>query len=147
MITFEVTQFILMSRLFLFVGLLLIGITACTNKTVYFSEVIRNESDSDMVVYFHDTGDTTNMITYAVDSVIIPAKTEAVIFERGTTGLTSQFNPCKIYADSLSAQVAVGIVTKDLNDTTNFDFSNVSSSKKEGKKCECRLLIKNTDIQ
>lgn len=136
-----------MFRTSLILCLLFVGFTACTNKTIHFSEVIQNDSDSTIVVYFHDTGDTTNVVNYAQDSILIPAKTEAIIFERGTSGLTAQFNPCKIYADSLSAVVTGGIVTKDLNDTTNFDFSNLSSSKKDGKKCECRLVIKNSDIQ
>jgi hypothetical protein len=131
---------------FVFLGLLF---TACKNKTVTFKEVVQNDSNQNVWVYFHDTGDTTNIITYAQDSLLIPAHTEMTIFERSSLGSLDQFKPCRIYADSLSTRVdsIQYIVTKDLNDTTNYQFNDLGSSKKDGKQCECRLVIKSTDVQ
>jgi hypothetical protein len=138
-----------MRKSFFVFGFLGLLFTACKNKTVTFSEVVQNSSSKAVWVYFHDTGDSTNLVTYAQDSVLVPAHSETIIFQRSTLGSIEQFKPCKIYADSLStrADSTIYTVTKNLNDLNNYQFNDLGSSKKEGKQCECRVVIKSTDVQ
>jgi hypothetical protein len=76
--------------------------------------------------------------------------TEASIYEISGLGQTFEYKDCSTYADSIFASVTV-VDTLDfdinLNDKSQWIFSVLDKTFKEGGTCECRVIINNDMIK
>jgi hypothetical protein len=134
---------------FLPVIFLLILLAACKDPSVKYNQVIQNNSDYDVWVRVYERTDSAATVNFTIDSFFVAKGQELIILERNGHKNMSQFSPCRMYADSISARAADTslVLNKDLNSDANYVFSEVDKNKKGGGTCECRATFKNSDLQ
>lgn len=137
-----------MKRILPFTALLLI-LAACKDPSVKYNQIIQNDSDYDVWVRVYERTDSTATVNFTVDSFFVARKSETIILERNGHKNMSQFQPCKMYLDSIGGRAADTLlfVNKDLNNDSNYQFNEVTKNKKGGGTCECRVTFKNSDLQ
>ncbi len=121
---------------------------ACKDPGVKYNQVIQNDSDYDVWVKVYNRNDSVATVFFTVDSFFVGKKSETIILERNGHKNMSQFNPCKMYLDSIRVSVVdtTLLLSKDLNSSSNYTFSEVEKNKKGGGTCECRTSFKNSDL-
>ncbi len=133
----------------LFFALFTIILTAC-DPGVKYTKVVQNDSDFDITVYVFPESKVGNGSFYKFDTILINNHTEVSIYELSGLGQTFEFEDCDTYADSIYTRVT-GIDTLDieinLNDRSQWVFSILDESFKEGGTCECRVRITNEMIK
>ncbi len=135
--------------LILYFALFTIILTAC-DPGVKYTKVVRNDSDFDLTVYIYPESKVGDGSFYKFDTIQIKNHTEASVYEVSGLGQTFEYENCNTYADSIFARV-IGIDTLDyvinLHDKSNWIFSVLDKTFKEGGICECRISITNDMIK
>jgi hypothetical protein len=135
--------------LFLCIVLFIIILTAC-DPGVKYNKVVQNDSDFDIMVYIFPESKVGDGSFYKFDSIRINNHTEESIYEVSGLGQTFEYDDCSTYADSIFVRVT-GNDTLDfefnLNDKSQWVFSILDESFKEGGICECRISITNEMIK
>ena len=133
----------------LFFALFTIILTDC-DPGVKYKKVVQNDSDFDLMIYIYPESKVGDGSFYKLDSLQINSHTEASIYEFSGLGQTFEFKDCNTYADSIFAKVK-GNDTLDLNinlnDKSQWIFSILDKTFKEGGTCECRVRITNDMIK
>ena len=133
----------------LFFTLFTIILTAC-DPGVKYTKVVQNDSDFDITVYIYPESKVGDGSFYKFDTIRIKNHTVASVYEVSGLGQTFEYEDCNTYADSIFARV-IGVDTLDyvfsLNDKSNWIFSVLDKTYKEGGTCECRIRITNDMIK
>jgi hypothetical protein len=133
----------------LFYALFTIILTAC-DPGVKYNKVVQNDSDFDITVYIYPESKVGDGSFYEFDSLQINNHTEASIYEVSGLGQTFEYEDCNTYADSILARI-IGNDTLDLNinlnDKSQWIFSVLDKTFKQGGTCECRVRITNDMIK
>lgn len=135
--------------LILIFALFTIIVTSC-DPGVKYTKVVQNDSDFDITVNIYPESKVGDGSFYKYDSIRINNHTEASIYEVSGLGQTFEFEDCNTYADSIFARVR-GTDTLNLdinlNDNSQWNFSVLDKTYKEGGLCECRVRITNDMIK
>lgn len=136
-----------MKKFLPFLSLLFI-LASCKDPSVKYNQVIQNDSDYDVWLKVYDRPDSVGTVFFAVDSFLIESKGEINLLERYGHRNMSQFDPCKMYLDSIGVRAAdtTLVLNKNLNSDTNYVFKEVEKNRKGGGTCECRATFKNSDL-
>ena len=136
-----------MKKFLPFLSLLFI-LASCKDPSVKYNQVIQNDSDYAVWLKVYDRPDSVGTVFFAVDSFLIESKGEINLLERYGHRNMSQFDPCKMYLDSISVRAAdtTLVLNKNLNSDTNYVFTEVDKNRKGGGTCECRATFKNSDL-
>jgi hypothetical protein len=135
--------------LILIFALFTIIVTSC-DPGVKYTKVVQNDSDFDITVTIYPESKVGDGSFYKYDSFRINNHTEASIYEVSGLGQTFEFEDCNTYADSIFARVTeTDTLYPDinLNDNSQWNFSVLDKSFKEGGTCECRVRITNDMIK
>lgn len=127
---------------------LLLILAACKDPSVKYNQVIQNDSDYDVWIRVYERTDSASTVSFTVDSFFVGRKSETIILERNGHKNMDLFNPCKMYADSISGRAAdtLLVLNLNLNSDTNYVFNEVDKNKKGGGTCECRAIFKNIHL-
>ena len=132
--------------IFYFLILIVLTILTSCDPGVSYSKIIQNDSDYDIIISVHN-GES---YYYSIDSLYVVKHSEETIMAYSGLGQTFEFEDCNIYADSLTSQIANNDSLKlilDLNDQSNWNFSILNETFKSGGTCECRIILKNEDVE
>jgi hypothetical protein len=133
----------------LFFALFSIILTAC-DPGVKYNKVVQNDSDFDITVYIYPESKVGDGSFYKFDSLQINNHTEASIYEISGLGQTFEYEDCNTYADSIFARVRENDTLDfniNLNDKSQWFFSILNKTYKEGGTCECRVKVTNDMIK
>lgn len=127
---------------------LLLILASCKDPSVKYNQVIQNDSDYDVWVRVYERTDSAATVFFTVDSFLVAKKSETIILERNGHKNMDIFKPCKMYVDSISGRAADTslVVGLNLNSDTNYVFNEIERNKKNGGKCECRVIFKNIHL-
>jgi hypothetical protein len=131
------------------IALFAIILTAC-DPGVKYNKVVQNDSDFDITVYIFPESKVGDGSFYKYDSIRINNHTEESIYEVSGLGQTFEYDDCSTYADSIFARVTGNDtldIEFDLNDKSQWVFSILDESFKDGGLCECRVIITNEMIK
>ncbi|MFN5416910.1 MAG: hypothetical protein ACK5B9_07625 [Flavobacteriia bacterium] len=85
-----------------------------------------------------------------IDSILIPKKSQVVIYEGGGIGTVDEYSFCGSYIDSIASNFVdtdTLILKKDPNLLANWKYIEINKSKNGGGECECRLYVSDSDIE
>jgi hypothetical protein len=127
----------------IFFALITIILTAC-DPGVKYTKVVQNDTDFDITVYIYPESKVGDGSFYKFDTIRINNHTEASIYEVSGLGQTFEYEDCNTYADSIFAGIT-GNDTLDvdvnLNDKSQWIFTVLDKTFKQGGTCECRVRI------
>ncbi|MGV3610817.1 MAG: hypothetical protein ACO1N0_07710 [Fluviicola sp.] len=127
---------------------LLLILASCKDPSVKYNQVIQNDSDYDVWIRVYERTDSAATVFFTVDSFFVAKKSEVIILERNGHKSMDQFQPCRMYVDSIGGRAADTLlfVNRNLNADTNYVFTEVDKNKKGGGTCECRVIFKNIHL-
>lgn len=130
-------------------GLILIHLALLSNSCdpgVTYERVIENKTTHDIWIKTADNP----YLWFTQDSFSIPKNSEQIISVFSGIGQTTQFENCGM----LDSSIFGGIIdmntleiSKDLNAQSNWAFSVLKKTFKQGGECECRLILTDADIE
>jgi hypothetical protein len=127
----------------LFFALFTITLTAC-DPGVKYNKVVQNDSDFDLMLYIYPESIVGDGAFYEFDSLQINSHSKASIYEVSGLGQTFEYEDCNTYADSIFAKVSGNdtlYLNINLNDRSQWIFTVLDKSFKQGGTCECRVMI------
>lgn len=129
----------------LFISIIIVQLTSC-DPGVSYAKIIQNDSDYDISIVVHGG----EPYYYSADSFYIEKHSEETIMAHGGLGQTLEFEDCSIYADSITSEVMNSDslkTTYDLNNLSLWNFSILNKTYGSGGTCECRIVLRNEQIE
>lgn len=128
--------------LFVTFGILLSG----CDPGVSYERIVENNTSHD--IWIKKTGNL--FPEFEQDSVSIPKNSEQVISIYSGLGHTFEFENCGVPDNTILGGIIYNDtlqIAKDLNTESNWIFSVLEQTFKQGGECECRLKLTDADIQ
>lgn len=120
-------------------------LSAC-DPGVHHKKIIENHSDYDVSVII----DKNSVgFGYETDSFLVGRHSYIDFFEVSHLGGNKKYSDCSTFTDSIRTHVIGNDnlhVTLDLNNRSNWTFYSLKEGI-SGNRCECRIRIRNEDIQ
>ena len=135
-------------RVFFVFSFIIISFVSC-DPGVKYDKVIQNDSDFDLLIVIYPDSKSGDESFFKNDSIVISRKSVSSIFESSGLGQTFEYEDCNTYADSIVTKIIGNEsldLSIDLNDESNWIFSIIDRSFKDGGTCECRVRITNDMI-
>ena len=133
----------------LFTGLFALSMLLCAcDPSTRHRKIIINDSDYDLyIVPVAFSGTTAG---YVSDSILVSRHSEVTILERQHISRPYEYKNCETFVDSIRTYVAGHDslqVIKDLDNPINWIYFLLKESKMSLSECECRIQIRNEDVQ
>ncbi|AEA43506.1 hypothetical protein [Fluviicola taffensis] len=128
-----------------FTVFLAIFLCACDPSTKH-RKIIQNDSDYDVVLLLEGQA----AAGYKSDSILVGSHSQITIFEISSRERVYEYKNCDIYLDSIRTRIVGNDtlnITMNLRDGSNWEYFLLKETRRKGGECDCRIQIRNEDIQ
>lgn len=109
-------------------------------------KIIQNDSDYDVVLLLEGQA----AAGYKSDSILVGSHSQITIFEISSRERVYEYKNCDIYLDSIRTRIVGNDtlnITMNLRDGSNWEYFLLKETRRKGGECDCRIQIRNEDIQ